>query len=291
MSARHRIYFSHPYRGLWAAVGTMHKKDRAIAPPLCNWFDMSVTAVPGLDTDALGTFTGDVPRAGTMLEAARAKTQLAIQKTGAPLGIGSEGAFGPDPHLPFLAAGREFILLRDAISGQEVAVSQTTRTNFAAVELAPGDDFDSFLRQINCPEHAVVVRPREAADRGLIFKGLISRLEIEKAVRTVASRSLDGRALLQTDMRAHLNPTRMAAIGHVAKWLAWRIARLCPHCRAPGFGLTDVKRGLPCADRGAPTQIIRAEVHTCKSCGHTVRKFERSQRVRAEAKWCDLCNP
>ena len=56
----------HPYRGLWAAVATMHGKERAIAPPLCQWFDMTISTAPGIDTDALGTFTGEIARKGTM---------------------------------------------------------------------------------------------------------------------------------------------------------------------------------------------------------------------------------
>lgn len=291
MSGRQQFRMPHPYRGLRAAVGTKHEKERAIGPALRKWFDMNVCAAPGLDTDALGTFTGDIPRAGTMLEAARAKARLAIEMTGASLGIGSEGAFGPDPLLPFVATGRELISLHEARSGHEVTFARTTRTNFAHVELAPGDDFVPFLRQIGFPDHAIVVRPRDTADKSAIFKGLTSYSQIEGALRQVATRSPDGRALLQTDMRAHLNPTRMAAIGRVAKWLAWRIARLCPQCQAPGFGLTDVERGLACADCDAPTRLIRAELHGCRSCGHTIRRFERSRGVRADAKWCDLCNP
>ncbi len=64
---------AHPYRGLWAAIATMHGKEHAIAPALCGWFDMTVTVAPGIDTDALGTFTGEIARAGTMVDAARAK--------------------------------------------------------------------------------------------------------------------------------------------------------------------------------------------------------------------------
>lgn len=104
----------HPYRGRWAAIATMHGKERAIAPVLCRWFDMAVTTAPGVDTDAFGTFTGEISRQGTMLDAARAKARIAIARTGAPIGIGSEGAFGPDPEVPLVVSGRELLLLREA---------------------------------------------------------------------------------------------------------------------------------------------------------------------------------
>lgn len=40
-----------------------------------------------------------------------------------------------------------------------------------------------------------------------------------------------------------------------------------------------------------PDQLVRAEIHGCKLCGHTMRRFERSDRIRAEARWCHYCNP
>ncbi|NHB77752.1 hypothetical protein [Rhodobacter calidifons] len=54
------------------ALGTMHGKAAAIAPPLAR-LGIAVVVPEGLDTDRFGTFTGEVPRAGGMVEAARAK--------------------------------------------------------------------------------------------------------------------------------------------------------------------------------------------------------------------------
>lgn len=278
----------HPFRGRWAAVATMHGKDLAIAPPLCRWFDMAVTTVPGVDTDALGAFTGEVVRRGTMLDAARAKAELAIARTGAPLGIGSEGAFGPDPDLPLLASGRELLLLREAATGHEIVVMRRTPTNWDHVTVGPGEPVDGFLARIGFPDHAVVVRavPR---DRPPVAKGLTRRVDVEAALGAVFGTS--DKALMETDMRAHLNPTRMRTIGRLARALAVRIARRCPSCGAPGFGITGVERGLPCGDCGTPTRRIRAEIHGCVSCVTTVLRHERSAAVRADPRWCPLCNP
>jgi hypothetical protein len=282
---------SHPYRGLWAAIATMHGKEHAIAPPFCKWFEMTITNAPGIDTDALGTFTGEIARQGTMLEAARAKAMLAIERTGAPLGIGSEGAFGPDPYVPFVASGREVLVLREAATGHEIVNHRRTRTNFDHVIASETDNIDRFLARVGFPEHAVIVRPENHDDTSVLVKGLKDRASVRDAVREVATRSGSERIMLQTDMRAHLNPTRMAAIGRVARLLGVRAARCCPSCETPGFGITDVARGLPCADCGLPTALVRAKIYGCKACGLTTRRFERTDRMRAEARWCQFCNP
>ena len=53
----------------------MHDKAAAIAPPPAR-LGLAVAAPEGLDTDRFGTFTGAVPRAGNMVESARAKAEL-----------------------------------------------------------------------------------------------------------------------------------------------------------------------------------------------------------------------
>lgn len=281
----------HPYRGLTAAIATMHGKELVIRPVLECWFGIQLRVAPGVDTDALGTFTGEMPRAGTMLDAARAKARLAIEKTGADLGIGTEGAFGPDPLVPFFASGRELIVLIEAATGHEIAVHRQTKTNFEHVVASPGDTFQEFLDRIGFPQHAVVVRPQPSNGTSPIFKGLTDNGAIAAAVEAVAARSIEGGAIVQTDMRAYLNPTRMAAIKLTARWLALRTARCCPRCQKPGFGLVEVDRGLPCSECGSPTRLIRAEIHGCRSCDCRLRKRERPGRLRSDPMWCDYCNP
>lgn len=282
---------SHPFAGRRAAIATMHKKAPAIGPPLVRWLGLSVEAADDVDTDRLGTFTGEIARAVDMRAAARAKARLAIEATGASIGIGSEGAFGPDPLVPFIPAGLELLLLLDARTGREIVAQRRTRTNYDSTTASPRDDLSPFLARIGFPAHAVIVRPEICDDPFLVDKGLFDLSALEAAVVRSAARSQNGRAFVQTDMRAHLNPTRMKTIGFVAKALAARAARLCPGCDAPGFGLVDVARGLPCADCGAPTRLIRAEIHGCDGCGHRIQRRTRPPQMRAAAMWCGLCNP
>ena len=85
------------YPGRQVALLTQHGKERVIAAALEPALGCRVERVAGYDTDLLGTFTRDIPREGTKLEAARKKARLGMELAGLPLGIASEGAFGPDP--------------------------------------------------------------------------------------------------------------------------------------------------------------------------------------------------
>ncbi len=278
----------HPYRDQWLAVATMHGKERAIAPVFSQWYAMAVSTAPGIDTDALGTFTGEIPRAGSMLDAARAKARLAIDKTGAALGLASEGTFGPDPSLPFVASGLELLVLREAASGHEIVVQRRTPTNYEHIIVAPSDNIDAFLLRVGFPKHGLVVKT-DNPNATIIAKGIIDQRILNTALARAFA--VGEKALITTDMRAHLNPTRMASIERLARRLALRAARLCPACGKPGFGVVDVERGLPCNDCESPTRLILAEIYGCSVCGHRLRRKVRAPSLKSDAMWCELCNP
>ncbi|MCA3561920.1 MAG: hypothetical protein IOC82_12925 [Aestuariivirga sp.] len=270
------------YRGLTAALATQHAKERAIAPAFAERLGLAVRVASSIDTDALGTFTGEVPRAGSMREAARAKARLGMQATGLPMGIASEGSFGPHPFMPFIAAGREMMIFIDVTRGLEVVeecVSETT--NFAALELTEGADIEGFLDRAGFPSHALVLRRC-----GHITKGINDRAALESLLS--AGR---GEGWLETDMRAHVNPTRMAEIGKLAAKLAARIATPCPACAAPGFGTVRSEAGLPCAACETPTAQVRSLISGCALCGYEQSSARPDGRTAATPAECPECNP
>jgi ubiquinone/menaquinone biosynthesis C-methylase UbiE len=69
-----------------------------------------------------------------------------------------------------------------------------------------------------------------------VRKGLQTASALQAALDEACRASADGLALVETDMRAHLNPTRMAAIRALAFRLVRRIARACPACARPRLG-------------------------------------------------------
>lgn len=183
------------------------------------------------------------------------------------------------------------MVLFDAKTNHEVVVQKRFQTNYDSIIIKVDQDKSSFLKRIGFPDHAVIVRP-EQGDVGVgVFKGITDINQLDLAIRDASLCSNTGSVIIQTDMRAHLNPTRMKSIKYLTKRLALRVVRLCPVCRMPGFGFIKALQGLPCQDCNLPTRIKRAELHGCVACGHQTVCRERSAFTRAEAVWCDVCNP
>lgn len=245
------------------ALGTMHGKAAAIGPPLAR-LGVAVVVPDGLDTDAYGTFTGERPRTGTMLDAARAKARAAIAATGLPVGLASEGAYGPHPVIPFLAQGRELLLWLDTCTGQEIVQLLTDPSpRYEQIEVSSPSEAADFLTRIKFSDTAVVVAPASTPTRPHA-KGIRDPDELQ---RLLALATASGPTLLQTDMRAHVNPRRMEMIGQLAEQLAARLARSCSQCGAPGWGFLRHGPALPCACCTAPTLVPGGEVHGCTACG------------------------
>jgi hypothetical protein len=74
-----------PYSGRRVALLTQHGKERVIAPVLDAALGCRVERVNGFDTDLIGTFTRDIPRTGTQVEAARRKARIGMELSGLPL--------------------------------------------------------------------------------------------------------------------------------------------------------------------------------------------------------------
>lgn len=269
------------YRGRTAVIATRHGKRWAVAPAFRAVLGLDLHAPPGLDTDSLGTFTGDVPRPGSMRETALSKARLGIAATGCPLAVASEGSFGPHPAIPFLAMGRELLAFIDAEQELEIIVEQVSEcTNFAACKLEPDTDLEGFLRQVGFPRHALVVRSADGP-----VKGVRTRVQLDRLIASA------GPVTLETDMRAHMNPTRMREIARLAQRLADRIATSCPACGTPGFGVTRAEAGLPCSGCGEATALTRVFIHGCARCPHEVALPRPDHRLTAHPAECPECNP
>lgn len=271
------------------ALGTMHGKAAVIAPPLST-LGIGVVVPEGLDTDRFGTFSGEVARAGTMEQAARAKARAAVAMTGLPVGIASEGAYGPHPVVPFLALGQEMILWHEAATGREIVeVQRDDRPAYDHALLSGVDEVAGFLARIAFPDMAVVVAGEGAARP--LAKGLSDARAVERAVAAALALSDSGRAVVMTDMRAHLNPRRMAVIGELAARLAARLACPCPACGAPGWGRLRLEAGLPCGDCGTATGLVRDEILGCTACGAEAAQSFPGAPDWADPGHCPICNP
>lgn len=279
-----------PYSDPRVALATLHGKADALSPALAP-LGLRVEAV-AVDTDALGTFSGDIERRGTPREVAIAKARLGMAAAGTSLGIATEASFGPDPIIGFLPAHHELIAFVDDQHGHVVVVEATSRdTNWQSITARGLGDAESLLLASGFPEHALLVRPNRFEPGMAIAKGLIRRDALAEAIRAAAAVSGDGLARVETDMRAHVNPTRMKRIAALARELADRLRTPCPQCGAPGFGRTGIVLGLPCADCGTPTDLILAERHACGACGHAEERPRADGRTSSDPAACPSCNP
>lgn len=249
--------------------------------------------VPDLDTDCSGTFTGDIPRIGTMREAAERKARAAIEASGLPLGLASEGSFGPHPSLPFVAAATELLVFVDV--ERDLVVTEklvTLSTNFTHAIVASAAGVGAFLQRCGFPQHALVVRPNLPADgTHQTYKGIRLQADLMAALQTCIRSSLDGHARLETDMRAYFNPTRMGTLQPLAVQLATRLSVKCPACKVPGFGVIGRRGGLPCRDCGCPTDVPVADVKGCARCTYVEEVTAPYVGNLADPKWCAVCNP
>ncbi|MHB1676458.1 MAG: DUF6671 family protein [Sulfuriferula sp.] len=275
------------YRGSTVALLTQHGKEKAIAPLLASAIDCQVVPVGGFDTDQLGTFTRDIPRPGTQLEAARKKARIGMRLANLSLGLASEGSFGPDPFTGMLSWNVEMIVWIDETLDIEVVGIASGTTNFAHLLTANREQAEAFARTAGFPQHGLVVRPQHEDDPR-IRKGIADWETLHEAFRWACDEADNGCAFLETDMRAHMNPMRMEIIAQATRDLAHKLCILCPVCNTPGFQIVERVPGLPCEDCGIPTREARADTHRCARCGHQVT-VDRPEKAAASR--CNRCNP
>lgn len=79
-----------------------------------------IKLVEGFDTDQLGTFTRDIPRDGTQIEAARKKARIGMELSGMRRGLASEGSFGPDTFTGLFPWNLDILVFVDDLLGIEV---------------------------------------------------------------------------------------------------------------------------------------------------------------------------
>jgi len=276
----------HYFNGRKVVIATKHQKEQVIGPALQEAFGMEYIVSEKLDTDLLGTFTGEVERVLTPVEAARQKCILALAEFDADFAIGSEGSFGPHPTLYFLPADEEILLLVDRNRELEIVVKHTSlQTNYASFELGAEQDLSDFLQQVKFPGHGLHVKGPEA----YVAKGIRSEDRLNQAIQEAINRF--GTYTLETDMRAMNNPTRMSVIQELTEKLVEKMRSSCPSCQRPGFSPTDVIRGLVCSCCSLPTKSVKSLIYSCEGCHYTQCVDFPDSKTTEDPMFCDFCNP
>ncbi|NBX26040.1 MAG: hypothetical protein EBQ99_08340 [Planctomycetes bacterium] len=248
----------------------------------------SLHVAEGFDTDTLGTFTRDVPRPGTQLEAARRKARLAIELSGHRLGLGSEGSFAADS-LGLIPWNLELLVLIDADRDIEVVGLSQGPGLHVHGEARDERELRAVAERAGFPEHGLVLRPDTQHDHRL-QKGLRSWDALRTTFDHALRQSRTGVVFVENDLRAHMHPSRMAMIERAGEDLAERLTSACPACGSPGFGLLETVPGLPCEWCGMPTSLPVADRFACVRCNRREDRL-RGGPVTADPGRCERCNP
>ena len=287
------INLKSPYHGNCILLATKHQKSLAIAPAF--WSSLGASVLEYIvDTDQLGTFSGEVERNGSALECARKKCGLSLDKLGSNVefALASEGSFGPHPSIPLLPVNQEILYFIDRKRDFHLhLVHWSEKTNYQMQTLSSLEELQKFAESANFPSHALILRPNNRNNKTFVFKGIDTQDSLEQAFRESVKHSSDGKVWVETDMRAHLNPTRMAVIGELAVKMGERLGTLCPKCMSPGWGCISMVKGLPCESCDQTTELIAEEIHGCVLCDHTEKKCRTDALKHAPQQNCCWCNP
>jgi hypothetical protein len=277
------------FTGRQLLIATKHKKETVLAPMLNAALGVSCFTDDRLDTDLLGTFTGEIERVDDPLTTARKKCQWGMELTGCDLAVASEGSFGAHPSLVFVPGNDELVLLVDKINNIEiVGRAVSTETNFGAALVSTIDELKEFARRVQFPSHALIVRAAEK-DNADITKAINTWPQLEQCVNRLIERQ--GNAFVETDMRALYNPSRLKVIGQAAQRLIEKIGSCCPQCSCPGFSVADTTPGLPCQLCGSPTRSALNFLYRCQRCQFEKKEPFPNGKQTEDPMYCDICNP
>lgn len=277
------------FQGRKVIIATKHQKENVIAPILEKELGVSCFIDETFDTDALGTFTGEVERELDPISTAREKCLRAMKANNCDLGVASEGSFGPHPSLFFVNADDEFLIFIDTKNNLEVTVRElSTSTNFNGKQIQSEKELIKFAKDIDFPAHGLILRKSKDENTN-IHKGITDIYTLKKTFELLQSKY--NSVYAETDMRAMNNPTRMKVIEKAAEKLVNKIKSTCPQCKMPGFGITNAKTGLECSLCGSPTNSTLSYIYVCQHCQFTKEEMYPNKKTQEDPTYCDYCNP
>ncbi len=277
------------FHGKKLHVVSRHEKYRYIAPPVSAATGLVVTPFTDIDTDLLGTFSGEVERTMAPLDCAREKCRQAAAYFSEGYLLASEGSFGPHPAFGLLSAGEEWLLFYDITEKKEIIVRDVTLDICCRGErLTEETACLSFLEQVGFPRQKVIVKSSQHQP-GKIIKDLEQAAEVIQAMQEMVQQY--GDCFIETDMRAMNNPARQRHLLQLGTKLAEKLSSICEQCGWYGFSVTRVERGLPCSWCGTRTEGVLYEVSSCSQCGLETENYFPKGKQQEDPQFCNQCNP
>jgi hypothetical protein len=266
-------------------IVSKHQKEIVIAPILNAKLGMKCVSNATIDTDALGTFTGEIERDKSPYDTVKDKCLLGQDLPGVDFIVANEGSFGAHPFIPFITADEEFICLYDVHENEFIVEKMLFyETNFSTVKITNVAELDDVLMKLNFPSHGVILRTEN-----LIIKDLFDLDEIRKCV--VEMLFQQGDCNIDTDMRAMHNPTRMKCIEQLTMKFTNTLASTCNQCGWHGFTIVEHKEGLACSLCNRPTKSTLYHLYKCKKCNFEKKKLFPHNKEVEDPTYCDWCNP
>jgi len=277
------------FHGRNLVIATKHEKERVIAPLLEKNLGVITLVLNNLDTDVLGTFTGEIERKNDPISTARLKCLKALELSGGDLAIASEGSFGSHPDVFFAKANDELVLLVDTKNNLEIIGRKLSlETNFNGSAIKSWTELTEFANEASFPNHGLILRKAEKSAE-IFEKGIRSWNKL----KDLGDKYLDtyGEIWVETDMRAMHNPMRMKVIEQATENLIENTLSLCPQCSFPGFVPFDAILGLPCALCLKETRSVQSMLYLCKNCGFKKTTPRLDGKTFEDPMYCDFCNP
>jgi hypothetical protein len=279
---------THPFFCERVEFATQHEKEKILAPLFHEIGLFCEAAV--IDTDRFGTFAGEIERIGGVRETLRKKIRLAAERSAGRFFLASEGSFGPHPIIGFVKTDLESLLFWDRETNCEIYAEHLAQNPVHDERVfGPSDDFRTFLKEIDFPQHGVIVHPQDLYQP--IFKGLHAERAVAQAMLDCFMISQNAKVVVAVDLRAHHNPTRQRAIKKAGVALIEKLNSLCPKCRYPGFAISRGVGGLICVDCGEPSRVAKAVVWSCVRCSHEEERPRPDGLTKIEPDECKICNP
>ena len=277
------------FKGRRLIIATKHKKESVIAPLLEKHLGVQCFVPTDFNTDKLGTFTGEIERKNDALTTVRQKCLLAMEEYQCDLGIASEGSFGPHPSIFMAHADDEILIFIDKKNNLEIIVRELSLdTNFNAATVSSFQNLVDLVKTVGFPEHGIILKNTKEEVPNVV-KGIQSWELLEESFHTLSA--INSQVVAETDMRAMYNPTRMKVIEKAAHKLVEKIKSLCPQCHVPGFGVVNIKSGLPCEWCGSPTNSTKSHIYKCQNCNFEQENMFPNNKKTEDPMFCDYCNP
>jgi hypothetical protein len=184
----------------------------------------------------------------------------------------------------------EIVLLIDKLHNIEIiGVHEGSDTNFSHRIVSSIEEALEFASEALFPSHGLIMRPDHQNSR-FILSDIIDERNLRDSFHQCVEKSKNNKVFIESDMRAHRNPTRMRNIEKATQDMIKKLLNTCPLCQTPGFMISKNVKGLLCELCYAPTDLTLKHIYECQKCHHQ-NEVLYPHGEQCPVKYCGWCNP